>query len=620
MVFPGSSSSGESRVGDRLAVTLRIDRALRLVWESSASWTAASFVLLLLQGVLPLATLYLMKLIVDSVTLSKSGPEGSGFDGILLLISIAGLLALFSSFCRTAGGVVSEHQASLVSDHIQDTLHAKSVEIDLEYYENASYYDALHRAQQEAPFRPARIVRGLAQLLQSAVSLLAVLGLLIAFSWNLAAVLLVAAIPGVFVRLHYSDELYRWQKEATKRERKALYLHWMLTSDAHAKEVRIFDLGSLLKDRYSDLRQQLRGERLNLAYRKSAADLLSQASMVLALFGSLAFIAYAAVQGRITLGDLVMYFGAFQQGQGFMQSFLTSLSGLYEDNLFLTSLYDFLDLEPKVKEPSHPKALPEKMRRGLTLEGVSFRYPGSDSLVLENVTMLVPPGKTVALVGENGSGKTTLIKLLCRLYDPVEGTIALDGINLRDLRVSDLRRQISIVFQDYSRYNLSARENIGFGDVRCMGNTNEIIAAARCSGADRVIEGLKGGYDTVLGNWFEDGEELSIGEWQKVALARAFMRDSQLIVLDEPTSSLDPRAEDEVFQRFRELARGRTAVIISHRLSTTKGADCIYFLKKGRIVESGTHDNLMKSAGEYAQLFNLQARHYHEDQTARPSP
>jgi ATP-binding cassette subfamily B protein len=289
---------------------------------------------------------------------------------------------------------------------------------------------------------------------------------------------------------------------------------------------------------------------------------------------------------------------------------MSNLARLYESNLFLTNLHEFLQLKPMVTQPSHPKKVPRPIKQGICFENVSFGFPGTASLVLKNVNLKIRPGQMVALVGENGSGKSTLIKLLCRLYDPQEGRICLDGIDLRDFNTVDLRREMSIIFQDYARYNLTAGENIRLGNAHAPAAEEMIMAAAKCSGADEFISGLDKKYETVLGKWFDDGTELSVGEWQKVALARAFLRNSQIIVLDEPTSSLDPRAEDKVIRKFHRLAEGKNAIIISHRLSTVTSVDCIYFLKGGRIVESGTHQKLMEQGGEYARLFEIQARHY----------
>jgi ATP-binding cassette subfamily B protein len=347
-----------------------------------------------------------------------------------------------------------------------------------------------------------------------------------------------------------------------------------------------------------------------IIYQRSALDLLSQAVALTAVFASLAFIANQALLGSITLGSMVMYFGAVQQGQSFLSSFLSNLARLYESNLFLTNLHEFLQLQPTVREPATPKMVPCPILQGISFENVSFGFPGTSSLVLQNINFQIGPGQMVALVGENGSGKSTLIKLLCRLYDPGEGRISLDGIDLREFNTIDLRREISIIFQDYARYNLTVSENIRLGNAQMPPDEEKIQAAAECSGANEFISILERGYETVLGKWFEDGTELSVGEWQKVALARAFVRDSQIIALDEPTSSLDPRAEDEVIGKFRRLAEGKMAIIISHRLSAVTTADCIDFLKDGSIVESGTHQKLMDLGGEYARLFEIQARHY----------
>jgi ATP-binding cassette subfamily B protein len=328
------------------------------------------------------------------------------------------------------------------------------------------------------------------------------------------------------------------------------------------------------------------------------------------MFGSFGVIAWRTMNGAITLGDMVMYFGAFQRGQDFFREMLTAAAGLHEDNLFLADLEAFLSLEPKVHEPVAPKPVPRPFRKGIVLDHVSFRYPGSDRPVLDGIDLEIHPGEHVALVGENGSGKSTLVKLLCRLYDPTGGSIRIDGIDLRDFRSDELRREIGVIFQDYVQYHLTALENIGFGNTAVPFDRERVVAAARYAGADEVVAGLKDGYDTYLGKRFGAGAELSIGQWQKIAIARAFMRDSQLIVMDEPTSALDPRAEFEVFARFHELAASRSAVLVSHRLSTVRMADRIYVLADGQIVECGNHDELVHRGGTYAHLFETQASHY----------
>jgi len=598
-------------IGLKIQQALYLDRALALVWQSGPGWTIASLTLLVVQGMLPLLSLYLMKLVVDAVTTGLAAPDkGVAFGRVALLIGLTGVVTLVGALCRSIAGLVSETQAQVVTDHVYDILHAKSIEVDLEYYENSQYYDTLHRAQQEAPYRPTHILNSLVQVGQSGVSLLAISGLLLSFHWGVAAILFAASIPGVLVRLRYANKIYRWQRKQTPAERRAWYFNWMLTRDRHAKEIRLFDLGSLFRRRFRDERAQLRRERLEIATRRSIAELVTQVGATLAVFGSYAFIAYRTVQGTITLGDLVMYYQAFQRGQDYLREVLGGLAGLYEDNLFLSNLYEFLDLKPKVVEPHHPKPVPRPMQTGLVFDCVSFQYPTGTRKALKDITLTIRPGEHVALVGENGSGKTTLIKLLCRLYDPTDGIITFDGLDLRQLEIAALRREISVIFQDYAHYHLTARENIWFGDVGLPPDDERIVAAARDSGADGIITGLPQGYETTLGKWFEDGEELSIGEWQKVALARAFLRAAQIIVLDEPTSALDARAEYEVFKKFRQLAAGRTAILISHRFSTVKMADCIYVLNSGRIIESGTHEELVRRNGTYARLFETQAQYY----------
>jgi ATP-binding cassette subfamily B protein len=603
----------EQTVSAKLKIqrTLQLARALSFVWESAKGWTIANGVLLVVQGVLPLLSLYLMKLMVDAVTAGFMAPDkGVAFRHVVFLIGLMVIVTLAGVLAGSIAGLVSEAQSLVVTDHMNNVLHAKSIEVDLEYYESAQYYDTLHRAQREAPFRPTHIVNGLVQIGQNVISLLAIAGLLFLFHWIVAVILFVAVLPGIAVRLKYAGSMYRWQQERTSTERQAGYLNSLLTSGSHAKEIRLYDLGPLLMRRFRDLRRKLRGERLRITARRSFAELAAQTCATAAIYGSLAFIAYRTVQGTNTLGDMVMYFMAFQRGQGFLQGMLGGLAGIYEDNMFLSNMHEFLDLKRKVVEPAHGNTVPHPIQTGIVLNQVSFQYPTGTRKVLEDVSLTIRPGEVVAFVGENGSGKTTLIKLLCRLYDPTGGTITLDGMDLRRFETAELRREFSVLFQDYAQYHLTARENIWFGNTDLSCDHERVIAAARYSGADDVIRKLPKGYETVLGKLFADGEELSIGEWQKVALSRAFLRDAQIMVLDEPTSSLDARAEYAIFQNFRKLAAGRTAILISHRFSTVRMADRIYVLKEGKISEGGTHEELLHCGGIYAHLFETQARQY----------
>lgn len=568
-------------------------------------------VVLIVQGLLPLLSLYLMKLVVDAVYAGVSAPDKTAaFWHVAQIIGFAGAVALLTALFSSLSAYVSEGQSQSVTDYMHGVLHSKAIEVDMEYYENAEYHNKLHRAQEEAPYRPTRIVNGLTNLCQNTISVVAIGALLLSLHWGIVVVLLLAAIPGVLVRFHFINVMFVWQRDRTKMERKAAYFHWMLTMSHWAKELRLFNLSPLFIERFRTLRTQIRRERIAIAGRRAASDVFTQIFAVVPMFACFAYIAYETLQGSITLGGFVMYFQAFQRGQAALQGVLGSLLNLHEDNMFLSNLYDFLDLKPKVAEPVQPKPVPRPMRQGIEFNDVSFQYALSTRKALENVNLHIAPGEVVALVGENGSGKTTLIKLLCRLYDPTSGSITMDGTDIRDFKTDDLRQEISVIFQDYVEYALTARENIWMGNIAIPYDDEQVVQAARASGADEVIQKLPQSYETVLGRTFEGGEELSVGQWQKIAMARAFLRDSQVIILDEPTSALDPKAEYEVFEKFRQLVQNQAAILISHRLSTVRMADRICVMKDGRIAEIGTHDELMGKPGVYSHLFEIQAHSY----------
>jgi ATP-binding cassette subfamily B protein len=582
---------------------------LALVWESGRVWTSLQGVVLILQGALPLVALYLMKRIVDAVA-AAVGDGARDLRSFTTLMLLAGGVALLTAVLRGVSTLISEVQTARTVDRVQELLHEKSAEVDLQFYESAGYHDTLHRAQNEAPYRPSRIVSELAMVGRGALTLTALLALLMSFHWLLGAALLLAALPGLAVKARFSKTLYQWTLRETSNQRLARYLNTVLTTIEFAKELRLFDLGGVFRERHQKLRTTLRRDRLRIVTRRSMYDLAANALAVCAVFASMYVIGRQAFEGAVTIGDMVMYFGAFQRAQDVLREVMAGLAGLYEDSLFLADFKTFMSLVPMVRESPSPRPIPRPLCRGLEFDHVTFRYPGTDVDVLKDVSFHLRPGEHLALVGENGSGKTTLVKLLCRLYDPTEGAVRIDGVDVREFGLRDLRREFGVVFQDFAKYQLSARDNIWMGNVTLPHDTPRVIEAAQRTGADAVIRSLPRGYDTMLGRQFADGVDLSIGQWQKLAIARAFMRDSQLLVLDEPTAALDPLAEAEVFEHFQTLAQDRTTLLISHRLSTVRHADRILVMVDGSIAEAGAHDSLLARAGVYAQLFETQARPY----------
>jgi len=564
-----------------------------------------------IQGLLPLAVLYLTKLLIDAVTEGLKAPaQDASLTSITTILAGLAGAAVISAILTVVSSLISRIHAQVVTDHMHALLQAKSVEVDLEYYENARYQDTLHRAQQEAPYRPTAILNALLQCFQDGISLLAMAGILWWLHWAVIPVLALTAIPYFFVRLQQSNRLFAWERERTPLERKAWYVNMLLTQATAAKEVRLFDLGPRLREWFRDARAVLRRERIALERRWAFAGLAAQIVGVAGVFGVYSFVAVRTFHGLLTVGDLVMFFQAIQRASGFLEGLGWSVSNLYESNLFLTTLNEFLAIRSKLPEAVKPRPFPASLGQGITFEQVSFQYPHEERVAVLDFTFTIKPGEHVAFVGANGAGKTTLVKLLCRLYDPTSGRITIDGADLRDYAIADVRGAVSGIFQDFVKFQFSVKDNISLGVNAPDVALPSVVQAARQAGVHEAIERLPKGYESLLGKLFDGGHELSIGEWQKVALARAVLRNSQILILDEPTSAMDAKAEAELFERFHELAQGRTAILISHRLSTVKMADRIFVVDRGQIVEQGTHDDLMSRQGLYASLFLTQAQHY----------
>ena len=585
-------------------------RALGFVWASSPRLALASIAVRVVQGLLPLVLLYMTKLLIDAVTvvLAMPPPERTLEPIIVVLAAITGVTVV-GAMASTLSSLISRVYSQVVTDYMLAVLQKKSVEVDLEYYENAAYQDTLHRAQQEAPYRPKAILEASLQFGQDAISLLGVAGILWWLHWAVIPILMVTAVPYFLVRVVHANRTFAWQRERTPVERRAWYYNFLVTQGMAAKEVRLFDLGERFQEGFRSLRALLCRERITLERRWAVFSLLAQVVGIVGVFGVYSWVTVSTVQGALTVGDLVMYFQAVQRAASYLEGLGWTVSSLYESNLFLTTLEEFLGVSSRLGHAPSPKAFPKPVREGIRFEQVSFQYMQETRVAIRDLTFTIRPGEHVAFVGANGAGKTTLVKLLCRLYDPSGGRITVDGIDLREFPLQEVRGAVSGIFQDFVKYHMSARDNITLG-ARADSTDAAVVAAAQQAGVHEAIARLPQRYDAQLGKLFDGGHELSIGEWQKVALARAVLRDSQLLILDEPTSAMDAKAEAELFERFHELAKGRMAILISHRLSTVKMVDRICVVDEGRIVEEGTHDVLMQKQGLYAKLFLTQAQHY----------
>ncbi|NLX49132.1 MAG: ABC transporter ATP-binding protein [Methanospirillum sp.] len=595
-----------SALGDAWAV---MTRAVRLVFSLVPGLTVLNSVLVVVQGLLPLAALYVMKLIIDAVTAGVPGP-GADVSGLVLLIAVAAGIGLLTAAVRALATYSAEAQSLALSDHVADEIHEQSTRLDLAFFENPAYHDTLHRAQSEGPGHLGLVVNHILAVAQSAVSVVAVGGFVVSVSPVVGLVIIGAALPAAAVQVWYSRRRYDLRFRQAAAERKTWYYHYMMTSAHHAGEVRLLGLGPLFRERYRDLRRSLRDAVLALSKSRSAWEVLTQGLVTLAVFGSFGIVALRAVRGELSVGDLVAFLAGFQLCIGYVQSIFSSLNALYEDQLFLANLFAFLDLEPFAGLPGAPGTEPPGFSREVRFEDVSFAYPGSSGPALRHVSLALRQGEVVALVGENGAGKSTFVRLLCRLYDPTVGRITIDGRDLHEIDPGQWQRGTTVLSQDFVRYHMTARENIWLGNIARPAGSPHVEEAAREAAADAVIGRLPDGYETQLGKMFDSGHDLSTGEWQKIALARAFFRDAGIVVLDEPASSLDAIAEAEIFDRFRDLVRGRTAVLVSHRFSTVILADRIFVFARGEVVEQGSHAELMEKGGLYARMFLAQAGPY----------
>jgi ATP-binding cassette, subfamily B, bacterial len=579
-----------------------LPRALKLVWAVARPWTIVWIVLLIVQGLLPAAIVYLTKFVVDGILLSLR--QESSWP--VMPLALLGGVLLLMEVVRNAINWVRTVQAELLQDHITSLIHEKSVAVDLAFYELSDYYDHLHRARAEARYRPVALLGNLGALLQNSLTLVAMGAILIPLGPWLALALLLSTLPAFYVVVHYALAEYQWRQRTTTDDRRAWYYDWIMTTADAAAEIRLFGLGKHFQSHYKQLRQRLRRERLHLTRRQGFAELAASVLALAIMGAALGWMVWKASQGLVTLGELALIYAAFNQGQGLMRTLLENAGQLYGNSLFLGNLFEFLALTNNCTGGLPWRPLLRDLERGVTFNHVSFTYPDATTKALDDFTMTIPSGKIVAIVGPNGAGKSTLLKLLCRFYDPNEGTISIDGHDLKDFAVDDLRRLITVLFQQPFHYNSTVRENILYGDLNLDATDAEINAAIRAAGAEEIVSRLPEKSRTLLGRWFAGGTELSVGEWQRIALARAFLRRATIIILDEPTSALDPWAEADWLERFRHLAFGRTSIIITHRFTTAMHADVIHVMDRGRIVESGSHQHLINQNGLYAQSWSRQ--------------
>jgi ATP-binding cassette subfamily B protein len=586
-------------------------RVLALVWSANAALTLALAVLNLLQGGLPAARVWLSKLLVDAVVGAvTSGTGTAALPQVLLLVALQFAIGAASNLLSTGANICQQLLQEQVANRVQLLVMRHANQLDLVFFERPQFYDLLQTVQREAAFRPVQMVQTAFGLIRQLLTFLSLLALLINLEWFIAVAALISPIPAFVSSARYGWQGYQMMRWQSPLRRMMSYLTNLLTTDSYNKEVKIFTLGDFFIDRFAKLFQRYYGEMRALVIRRYLAGALWSMLTVLTSGLTFLYVAYRTLAGTITVGGLTMY---VQAADGVSQAFSALLGGvqsMYEHQLYLQTLFEFLEFEPLVRAPDKPIPIRRPIQQGIEFRNVSYTYEGKDEPALKNVSFTIAPGETVAIVGHNGAGKTTLVKLLARLYDPHEGQVLIDGHDLREYDPDELRNEFGVLFQDYVSYQFSARENIGVGRVERLDDAPAIAEAASKSGASSVIEQLPQGYETVLGKWFDGGVNLSGGEWQKVALGRAFMREAQILILDEPSAALDARAEYELFSRLQQLAHGRTAIFISHRFSTVRRADRILVFEHGSLIESGTHEELVALGGRYAELFNLQAASY----------
>lgn len=583
--------------------------ALKLVWETAPGLTIWLAFCTIIAGLVPAAIAYTGKLLVDSVVAAINTPTEILRNQALQYVFLEGVLIIIQLAAQKGIGICQALLRAMLGHKVNVIILEKALQMSLPQFEDSEFYDRLTRARREASSRPLSLINRLFGLIQNTISLITYCALLLAFSPWAVVILAVASLPSFIAETKFSGDAFRLFSWRAPESREQTYLEMLIAREDYVKEVQLYGLGPLFLQRYKDIFHKVFKEDRELTYKRNFWGLILGVFSNLALYGAYGWTVMVTLAGRLTLGEMTMYLAVFRQGQGSFASILNSIGGMYEDNLYLSTLYEFLEQpSPKFGGETHIGLKPGD---GLRFENVSFKYPGATQAALENVNLHLRPGCKLALVGENGSGKTTLIKLLTRLYEPSEGKITLDGVELKDWDISTLRERIGVIFQDFARYQMLLGENIGAGDQQHFYDQERWQAAGEKGMVTSFLDRLPQGYQTQLGRWFKDGQELSGGQWQRIALARAFMRSrADILILDEPTSAMDPEAEAQIFERFREMTENQMAIVISHRFSTVRMADEIVVLEGGHVLEQGSHEQLMTVDGIYARLFKIQAKGY----------
>jgi ATP-binding cassette subfamily B protein len=583
--------------------------SVRLVWESAPGWALANIVMSVLRSILPLVIIWLLKVVIDDITLAARQGAGASMATVLWPIITLAIVWFLDEASSDFSNYVRKKQSLKLEIYMYGLLHSKSLKLDLINFERPEYFDCLARASREAPWRPNSILNNIISMLRGLLSLLLMAGLIFTLHWSLAAVLLAANIPGIWLRLHYANVLYNFQREQTPEARKSAYFNWLLTGDRPSRELRLFGLGNYFKDLFRNSFLKQKEEEVNIIRKRTQIEFVSNLFKAAALLITLLFIGRETIGGQLSLGQMAMYLMAFRQGMIYIKDLFVSMAGLYEDSLFIGDTFEFLNLKENIiaREPIK-EVLP--LNKNIVVENLSFTYPGNNFSTIRDVSFEINKGEIIALVGANGAGKSTLVRLLCRLYDPDSGAVKFDGNDIKNMEPEEYRKLFSVVFQDFMLYNLSAGENIRLGNIEDIAPAERIRNAAGVTGIHNLISSFPRAYDTVIGNLFDDSRELSWGEWQKIALARALFRDAPVLILDEPSSALDAETEYDIFSRFREIVKGRTSILISHRFTNVNLADRIIVLDKGSIVETGTHDELISKGGTYYTMYSKQSSRF----------